>query len=88
MTPIHNFKVHLHVRPDAQYKIVKPKFVLYTLRSKIKTKLVRLKELGIISKVITAEFRSTTIVTVLKPYKQVRICGDFKITVNQYIYLT
>ena len=87
LTPIHNIKAHLHVEPDAQYKIFKPRPVPYALRSKIETEFERLVGLGIISKVSTAEF-STTIVPFLKPNGQVRICGDFKITVNCYLYHT
>ena len=36
----------------------------------------------------TAEFSTTPIVPVLKPNGQVRICGDFKVPVNQYLNLT
>ena len=36
----------------------------------------------------TAEFSTTPIVPVLKPNGQVRICGDFKVSVNQYLDLT
>ena len=60
----------------------------YALRSKIETELERLEGLGIISKVSAAEFSTTPIVPVLKPNGQVRICGDFNITVNRYLDLT
>ena len=50
--------------------------------------LTRLESLGIISKVNAAEFSTTPIVPVLKPNGQVRICGDFKVTVNRYLDLT
>ena len=82
LPPIKGFKAHLHVRPDAQYKLFKPRPVPYALRSKIETELERLEGLGIISKVSATEFSNTFIVPVLKPNGQVRICGDFKVTVN------
>ena len=44
--------------------------------------------MGIISKVAAAEFSTTPIVPVLKPNGQVRICKDFKVTVNRYLDLT
>ena len=60
----------------------------YALRPKVEAELERLESLGIISKVETAEFSTTPIVPVLKPNGQVRICGDFKVSVNQYLDLT
>ena len=36
----------------------------------------------------TAEFSTTPIVPVLKTSGQVRICGDFKVSVNQYLDIT
>ena len=46
-----------------------------------------MESLDIISKVETAEISTTPIVPVLKPSGQVRICGDFKVSVNQYLDL-
>ena len=88
LPPIIGFKAHLHVRPDAQYKLFKPRRGPYAVRSKIETELERLEHLGIIFKVNAAEFSTTPIVPVLKPNGQVRICGDFKVTVNRYLDLT
>ena len=88
LPPIKGFKAHLHVRPDAQYKLFKPRPVPYALRSKIETELERLEGSGIISKVSDAEFSTTPIVPVLKPNGQVWICRDFKVTVNRYLDLT
>ena len=60
----------------------------YAFRPKVEAKLERLESLGIISKVVTAEFSTTPIVPVLKTSGQVRICGDFKVSVNQYLDIT
>ena len=60
----------------------------YALRPKVEAEVERLESLGIISKVETAEFSTTPIVPVLKPSGQVRICGDFEVSVNQYLDLT
>ena len=88
LPPIKGFKAHLHVRPNAQCKLFKPRPVPYALKSKIESELQRLDSLGIISKVSAAEFSTTPIVPVLTPNGQIRICGDFKVTVNRYLNLT
>ena len=88
LPPIHGFKAHLPVKPDAQNRLFKAMFVPYSLRSKIETESKRLEKLDIISKVAAAEFSTTPNVPVLKPNGQVRICKDFKVTVNRYLDLT
>ena len=76
------------MKPDANFKLHKPRPVPYGLRPKVDAKLDRLEFLGVISKVDAAEFSMTPIVPVLKPTGQVRICGDFKVSLNQYLDLT
>ena len=88
LPPIKGFKAHLHIKPNSNFKLFKPRPVPYVLRPKVEAELDRLESLGIISKVETAEFSTTPIVPVLKPSGQVRICGDFKVSVNQYLDLT
>ena len=60
----------------------------YAIRPKVDAEIERLKYLGIISKVETAEFSTTPIVPVLTLNGQVRICGDIKLLINQYLNLT
>ena len=60
----------------------------YALQFKVEAELERFESLSIISKVEKAKFSMTPIVPVLKPSGQVRICGDFKVSVNQYLDLT
>ena len=88
LPPIKEFKAHLHIKPNSNFKLFKPRPVLYALRLKVKAKLDRLEFLGIISEVTTAEFSTTPIVPVLKPNGQVQICGDLKVSVNQYLDFT
>ena len=87
LPPIKGFKAHLHIKPNSIFKLFKPRPVPYALRPKVEAELERLESLGIISKVETAEFSTTPIEPVLKPNGQVRICGDFKVSVNQYLDL-
>ena len=85
---IKGFKAHLHIKPNSNFKLFKPRLDSYALRPKIEAELDRLESLGIISKIETAEFSRTPIVPLLKPSGQVRICGDFKVSVNHYLDLT
>ncbi|VDI74335.1 Hypothetical predicted protein [Mytilus galloprovincialis] len=68
---------------------VKPVFmkarpIPYALRPKVEQELDRLEEEGIITKVPTSEW-ATPIVPVVKKSGGVRICGDFKVTINQQL---
>ena len=85
---IKGFKAHLHIKPNFNFKLFKPRPVPYALRPNVATELDRLESLGIISKVETAEFSTTPFISVRKPIGQVRICGDFKVSVNKYLNLT
>ena len=66
---------------------VVPKFhkaqpVPFTMKPKIEQELNRLQQEGIISPVDLSEW-AAPIVPVTKPDGSVRICGDYKVTVNQ-----
>ena len=73
---------------ELNFMLFKPRPVPYALRPKVEAEPDRFESLGIISKVERAEFSTKPIVPVLKPSGQVRICGDFKVSVNQYLDLT
>ena len=51
------------------------------MKPKVEVELKRLEEEGILSKVKFSNW-ATTIVPIVKPNGTVRICGDYKITVN------
>ncbi|XP_054260334.1 uncharacterized protein K02A2.6-like [Macrosteles quadrilineatus] len=74
----------LRVMDDAKPIFVKPRQVPYSLRSEIEKELKRLEECGIITKVDHSDW-GTPIVPVVKPNGQVRICADYKVTVNKLI---
>ena len=71
----------LKVKEVSQPKFFKPRPVPIALRDKIASELLRLEKEGIIEKVESSEW-ATPIVPVLKPDNTVRICGDYKITIN------
>ena len=53
----------------------------FALKDKIADELLRLEKEGVLEKVDSAEW-ATPIVPVLKPDNTVRICGDYKVTIN------
>ena len=71
----------LKVKPGAQPKFFKPRPVPFALKDKIADELHRLEREGILEKVDSSEW-ATPIVPVLKPDNTVRICGDYKVTIN------
>ena len=76
-------KARIYVDPGAQPHFRKARPVPYATRSKVEAELQRLTEQGILQPVQFADW-AAPIVPVLKADKQsIRICGDFKLTVNQ-----
>lgn len=78
---LNNFQARLPLKGNAIPKFSKARPLPYALVDKVSKELDRLEPLNIISK---TEFRewATPIVPVLKRNGEVRICGDFKTTVN------
>ena len=79
---LQGFKAKIHVDPAATPKFCKPRQVPYAMREKVETELYRLLAKGIIEPVKFADW-AAPIVPVMKSDKEsVRICGDYKLTVN------
>ena len=78
-------EVSLHIQKDAIPKFCKARHPPYALRSAIEEELERLQRADIIENVQFADW-ATPIVPVLKKDKSVRICGDYKTTVNRVIH--
>ena len=74
--------VKLHLKPDVKPRFLKPRTVPYILKKKVEDELDRLTNLGIISPVTSSQW-AAPIVPVMKKSGVVRICGDFKTTINQ-----
>ena len=74
--------VKLHLKPDVKPRFLKPRTVPYILQKKVEDELDRLTNLGIISPVTSSQW-AAPIVPVMKKSGVVKICGDFKTTINQ-----
>ena len=72
----------LHVNPQAKPRFFRPRSVPYALRSRVEQALESLESEGIIERVDFSEW-AAPIVPVIKRDGTIRICGDYKIIVNQ-----
>ena len=67
--------------PDAQPKFFKPRSVPFTLHECVESELDCLEQEGVIEKTHYSEW-AAPVVAVPKPDERIRLCGDYKITVN------
>ena len=72
---------HLKLKENATPQFFKPRPVPFALKEKIAEELKRLERIGVLEKVEFSDW-ATPIVPVLKPDGTVRICGDYKVTIN------
>lgn len=63
---------------------MKPRTIPYSLKQKVENELERLEKNGIIKLVDTNPW-ATPIVPVIKNDGSVRLCGDYKITLNKFL---
>ena len=71
----------MSVKEGATPKFFKPRSVPFALKEAIEQDLDRLEQLQVITKVNYSEW-AAPIVVVPKPDGSVRICGDYKVTIN------
>ena len=76
-----NIKVHIELKDDAKPRFHKARPVPYALKGQIDTELDRLVKEGIYEPVTYSQW-AAPIVPVVKEDGSVRICGDYKVTVN------
>ncbi|XP_056330368.1 uncharacterized protein K02A2.6-like [Danio aesculapii] len=72
----------IHVNPEAQPRFFKPRRIPFAVKPLVEAELQRLVEEKIIEPVQFAEW-AAPIVPVRKPDGSIRICGDYKLTVNR-----
>ena len=74
-------EVPVRIKPEAQPHFYRPRPVPYSMRQKVENELTRLQEQGVITQVPFSDW-AAPIVPVLKGDGSIRICGDYKLTVN------
>ena len=72
----------IHVDPQSQPKFCRPRSVPYALRERVDREIERLVEAGVVEPVQFSDW-AAPIVPVVKSDSSVRICGDYKVTVNR-----
>ena len=76
-----NLKAHIVLQPNAEPKFFKPRPIPYSIKEAVSKDLDRLETLGVLVKIPYSDW-AAPVVPVMKPSGAVRICGDFKVTVN------
>ena len=79
-------KAKLNLKENSQPKFCKARQVPYALRPKVEAELTKLQNDGILTKVDWSEW-ATPIVPVIKKNDNVRLCGDFKQTINPVLHV-
>ena len=76
-------KAHITLQPEASPKFVKARPVPFAMRDRVALELDRLEKEDVIEKVKHAEWASPVVVIVKSDGETLRICGDYKATVNK-----
>lgn len=78
--------IHLSIEPDAKPIFMPVRTVPFALKNKVKEEIKRLVENKRIEPVEYAAW-GTPVVPVIKPDGTVRLCGDFRVTINKYLQI-
>lgn len=76
--------VKLYLKSNATPKYFKPRPIPFSLKAKVEQELDRLVNGGILTPIQSSSW-GTPIVPVLKKNGQIRLCGDFKVSLNPYL---
>ena len=77
-----DFQAKLHLKENTAPIFMRARPVPYAMRDRIEAELNRLESEGVLSKTNSSDW-ATPIVPIVKKNNQIRLCGDYKITVNR-----
>ena len=80
---LQGYKAHIHVDPAVKPKFCRARTVPYARRDQVEKELERLVEVDVLEPVRFAEWAAPIVPVLKTDKKSIRICGDFKATVNQ-----
>ena len=83
---LQNFKAKFELPSDSTPVFCKARPLPFGMKSKVEAELSRLESTGVIKKVVHSEW-AAPIVPVVKPSGKIRLCGDYKLTINKSIQL-
>lgn len=72
------------MKENASTQSFKPRTVSYALKDEVEAEIKRLEKEGMLKKDESSDW-ATSIVPVVKPDGTLRICGNFKVTLDQYL---
>ncbi|XP_062550294.1 uncharacterized protein K02A2.6-like [Armigeres subalbatus] len=75
-------KASLHLKPDSKPIFLKARTLPFSIRDIVEQEINSLVESGVLVKVNRSEW-ATPVVPVMKSSNKVRLCGDYKLTVNK-----
>jgi hypothetical protein len=78
------FEAHITMKDGARPVFVKPRKVPYALKEAVEAKLEKLERNGVTKKTERTKWASPVVV-VPKADKSIRLCGDYKVTINQSV---
>nr|XP_029719600.1 uncharacterized protein K02A2.6-like [Aedes albopictus] len=79
---IRDVKAALHLKPNSKPVFMKARTIPFAIRETVEREISSLVESGILKKVERSSW-ATPVVPVMKSADRVRLCGDYKITVNK-----
>lgn len=81
---IPGYKGHIQLKPGMKPLFKPPRPLPYSLKDKVEDEIDRLENEGILTKISYSEW-GTPVVPIIKPDGTVRLCADYKVTVNRAV---